>query len=167
MPILGIDPGIAITGFGIIDQDSAGNPILVKYGVINATAVKGTSSRLVYLYETLTHLLTEYKPSSCGLEKLFFSRNVTTGMAVSEGRGVIRLCLQQFGLPLYEYTPNEIKLAITSNGHADKKQIQMMIKVLLQLEAIPQPDDAADALAVALCHQASIGLNSAINRASK
>ena len=84
MPILGIDPGIAITGFGIIDQDPAGNPILIKYGVIDATAVKETSSRLVYLYEALSQLLTEYRPSSCGLEKLF-SKNVTTGMAVTKG----------------------------------------------------------------------------------
>ena len=92
MPILGIDPGIAITGYGLIDLDPAGNPIPVKFGVIDTTAVKGTSSRLLFLYEAMMQLLADYNPTSCGLEKLFFSKNVTTAMAVSEARGVVRLC---------------------------------------------------------------------------
>lgn len=165
MPILGIDPGIAITGYGLIDSDPAGNPIPIKFGVIDSTAVKGTSSRLVFLYEAMMRLLADYNPSSCGIEKVFFSRNVTTAMSVSEGRGVVRLCLEQFGIPVYEYSPNEIKQAITTNGRADKKQIQMMVKILLQLNTIPHPDDAADALAIALCHQVSLGLSSAIEQA--
>jgi crossover junction endodeoxyribonuclease RuvC len=154
MPILGIDPGIAITGYGLIDLDPAGNPIPVKYGVIDSTAVKGTSS-----------LLADYNPSSCGLEKLYFSKNVSTAMAVSEGRGVVQLCLAQFGVPVYEYSPNEVKQAVTSSGRADKTQVQIMVKALLQLDTITRPDDAADALAIALCHQASMGLITAIKQA--
>lgn len=165
MPILGIDPGIAITGYGLIDLDPAGNPIPVKYGVIDSTAVKGTSSRLVFLYDSMMQLLADYNPSSCGLEKLYFSKNVSTAMAVSEGRGVVQLCLAQFGVPVFEYSPNEVKQAVTSSGRADKTQVQVMVKALLQLETIPRPDDAADALAIALCHQASMGLNAAIKQA--
>lgn len=166
MPILGIDPGIAITGYGLIDLDPAGNPIPVKFGVIDTTAVKGTSSRLLFLYEAMMQLLADYNPTSCGLEKLFFSKNVTTAMAVSEARGVIRLCLAQFGVPVVEYTPNEVKQAVTSSGRADKSQVQLMVKALLQLDVIPHPDDAADALAIALCHQASMGLRAAIEQAN-
>ena len=166
MPILGIDPGIAITGYGLIDLDPAGNPIPVKFGVIDTTAVKGTSSRLLFLYEAMMQLLADYNPTSCGLEKLFFSKNVTTAMTVSEARGVVRLCLAQFGVPVVEYTPNEVKQAVTSSGRADKSQVQLMVKALLQLDAIPHPDDAADALAIALCHQASMGLRAAIEQAN-
>lgn len=164
MSILGIDPGIAVTGYGLIDLDSRGNPVPITYGVIDATAVKGTSSRLFFLYDALGRILAEFNPASCGLEKLYFSRNVTTAMAVSEGRGVIRLCLAQFGIPIFEYTPNEVKQAVTSNGRADKVQVQIMVKTLLQLNSVPQPDDAADALAVALCHQATASLTDAIAR---
>jgi crossover junction endodeoxyribonuclease RuvC len=120
---------------------------------------------LVFLYDAMMSLLADYNPSSCGLEKLYFSKNVSTAMAVSEGRGVVQLCLAQFGVPVYEYSPNEVKQAVTSSGRADKTQVQIMVKALLQLDTIPRPDDAADALAIALCHQASMGLITAIKQA--
>jgi crossover junction endodeoxyribonuclease RuvC len=153
MLVLGIDPGIAITGFGLIGLDSAGNPELVTFGVIDTTAVRETSSRLISLYDQLEALLQAYHPDECALEKLFFSKNITTAMAVGEARGVIQLCLARAGLQPGEYAPNEIKQAVTSYGNAGKHQVQEMVRLTLRLDQIPQPDDAADALAIALCHQ--------------
>ncbi|MEA4812927.1 MAG: crossover junction endodeoxyribonuclease RuvC [Anaerolineaceae bacterium] len=157
MLILGLDPGIAITGFGLIRvTDENPSPIIVDYGVINATAEGKTSSRLVYLYEQLSALLDKYQPDYCAVEKLFFKQNVTTGMRVSEARGVIALCLAQKHYPMAELSPNEVKMAITSYGHASKEQVQEMLRVLLNIDFIPKPDDAADGLAIALCHLSTL-----------
>ena len=163
MLVLGIDPGIAITGYGLVSVDSTGSPKLSAYGVIDSTAVRETSSRLQFLFDQLSALLTKYQPTHAAIEKLFFQKNLKTVSAVSEARGVIRLCLAQAGLPLAEYTPNEVKLSVTSYGSAGKAQVQEMVRVLLCMDAIPKPDDAADALAVALCH---IGMLNFYNRAS-
>ena len=152
MLVLGIDPGIAITGFGLIRLNDLNEPELIKYGVINSTAEGDTSSRLVYLYRELTELIEQHKPEYAAVEKLFFQKNQKTAMAVSEARGVITLCIAQHNLPMAEYTPNAVKQAVTSYGNADKRQVQEMVKISLHLDDIPKPDDAADALAIALCH---------------
>ena len=152
MLVLGIDPGIAITGFGLVQVNPAGDLSVISFGVIDSTAVRTTSSRLVYLYDHLMELISEYQPTHSAVERLFFQRNIKTAMQVGEARGVIQLCLEQMHIPHAEYTPNEVKQAVTSYGNADKSQVQEMVKVLLKLEHVPTPDDAADALAVALCH---------------
>jgi len=152
MLVLGIDPGIAITGYGLVTVDPAGISSLVSFGVIDSTAERTTSSRLLFLYKHLCEILAEYRPTHAAMEKIFFQKNLKTVSAVSEARGVISLCLEQAGLPLAEYTPNEVKLSVTSYGNARKPQVQEMVRVLLCMDAIPKPDDAADALAVALCH---------------
>jgi crossover junction endodeoxyribonuclease RuvC len=152
MLVLGIDPGIAITGFGLIRLNNLNEPELIEYGVINSTAEGDTSSRLIMLYRELTELIEKYRPEYSAVEKLFFQKNQKTAMAVSEARGVITLCLAQQLVPMVEYSPNAVKQAVTSYGNADKKQVQEMVKILLHLDEIPKPDDAADALAIALCH---------------
>ncbi|MFZ3070717.1 MAG: crossover junction endodeoxyribonuclease RuvC [Anaerolineaceae bacterium] len=156
MLVLGIDPGIAITGFGLVTVNQTGDPEIIDFGVIDSTAVRTTSSRLVFLYDHLMEVIHKFQPSHSAVEKLFFQKNLKTALAVGEARGVIQLCLAQSGLPMVEYSPNEVKFAVTSYGNASKSQVQEMVKVLLQLDAIPRPDDAADALAVALCHVSSI-----------
>lgn len=152
MLVLGIDPGIAITGFGLVQNDESGNPRAVCYGTIDSTAEGNTCSRLVFLYTELNRILDEYQPQACAVEKLFFQKNAKTAMSVSEARGVILLCLSQHGYRVHEYSPNAVKQSVSSYGNADKKQVQEMVRVHLQLEQIPRPDDAADALAIALCH---------------
>jgi len=152
MLVLGIDPGIAITGYGLVKVSQAGDLQVVTFGVLDSTAVRATSSRLVYLYDRLTSLITQYQPSFAAVERLFFQKNIKTAMEVSEARGVIELCLEQAHIKHAAYTPNEVKQSVTSNGNANKKQVQEMVKILLQMEDLPTPDDAADALAVALCH---------------
>ncbi len=159
MIILGLDPGIAITGYGLIrTSDDDTTPEVLEFGVIDATAEGNTSSRLVLLYDKLSALLEKYHPDYCALEKLFFQQNITTGMRVSEARGVIELCLAKGHYPVKELSPNEVKMAITSYGHASKKQVQEMVKTLLELDYIPKPDDAADALAIALCRLSTLRL---------
>ncbi len=152
MIVLGIDPGIALTGFGLIRLNNLNEPELIKHGVINSTAEGDTSSRLIFLYRELTKLIEQFEPEYAAVEKLFFQKNLKTAMAVSEARGVITLCIAQHHLPMAEYSPNAIKQAVTSYGNADKKQVQEMVKIMLHLDEIPKPDDAADALAVAICH---------------
>ncbi len=156
MIVLGIDPGIAVTGYGLVRTDENGSPELIEYGVINATAEKSTSSRLIFVYEQLSRILKEFQPQEVALEKLFYQKNAKTAMAVSEARGVIQLCLAQHHFDVTQYSPNEVKQSVTSYGNAQKKQVQEMVRVLLNLEAIPKPDDAADALAIALCHLSSL-----------
>ncbi|MGV8050348.1 MAG: crossover junction endodeoxyribonuclease RuvC [Anaerolineaceae bacterium] len=162
MLVLGIDPGIAITGFGLVTVNQVGDPEMVDFGVIDSTAVSTTSSRLVFLYDHLMELLSKYQPTHCAIEKLFFQKNLKTVMAVGEARGVIQLCLAQAHLEIMEYSPNSVKQAVTSYGSASKNQVQEMVKILLNLDAIPTPDDAADALAVALCHIGSIRLQESL-----
>lgn len=151
MRILGIDPGTGILGFGVIDLDEKGKVSLVDAGVIRTPVNQPDSERLVTIYDELHEIITSNKPTVMSVEKLFFSQNVTTAMSVSQARGVVLLCGKQHKLELYEYTPNQIKLAITGHGRADKKQMQEMVRVLLGLKEVPQPDDAADALAAAIC----------------
>ena len=152
MRILGIDPGTGILGFGIVDVDSRGNMSLVDGGVIRTPVKQADSDRLYTIYEELHQIITEHKPEIMSVEKLFFSQNVTTAMSVSQARGVVLLCGKQHKLALFEYTPQQIKQALTGYGKADKRQIQEMVRILLKLEEVPKPDDAADALAAAICH---------------
>jgi crossover junction endodeoxyribonuclease RuvC len=149
---LGIDPGTATTGFGLVRLEDDGSLVAVKYGVILTPKEASAPVRLEMLYNDLSELLREYHPDTAAVEKLFFSRNVTTALAVGQARGVVMLCMQQAGVEPFEYTPNEIKQAVAGYGGAQKKQIQEMVRALLQLDSIPKPDDAADALAVAITH---------------
>jgi len=149
---LGIDPGTATTGFGLVRLDDDGSLVAVKYGVILTPRDASAPLRLEMLYNELSDLLKEYHPDTAAVEKLFFSRNVTTALAVGQARGVVMLCMQQAGIEPFEYTPNEIKQAVAGYGGAQKKQIQEMVRALLQLDSIPKPDDAADALAIAITH---------------
>lgn len=152
MRILGVDPGTGILGFGVIDASSGGKALLVDGGVIRTPVKEQDSIRLSTIYDELSEIIDQHKPDVMAVEKLFFAQNVTTAMTVSQARGVILLCGVQNGLDLFEYTPLQIKQALTGYGRADKKQIQEMVRVILALKEIPKPDDAADALAVAICH---------------
>jgi len=149
---LGIDPGTATTGFGLVRLEDDGSLVAVKYGVILTPKDASAPVRLEMLYNELSDLLKEYHPDTAAVEKLFFSRNVTTALAVGQARGVVMLCMQQAGIEPFEYTPNEIKQAVAGYGGAQKKQIQEMVRALLQMDSIPKPDDAADALAIAITH---------------
>ena len=150
MRILGIDPGTGILGFGVIDVDSKGAMRLVDAGVIRTPVKEDDAVRLLTIFDELSDIIATNKPTVMSVEKLFFSRNVTTAMTVSQARGVVLLLGKQSGMQLHEYTPMQIKQAITGYGKADKKQIQEMVRVLLKLKEIPKPDDAADALAAAI-----------------
>ena len=151
MRILGIDPGLAIVGYGVIDSEKgAYRP--VDCGVINTPKELSLPERLELIYKGMGELIDTFKPDQVAIEELFFTKNITTGITVAEARGVILLACKQSGLPMFEYTPNQIKQSLTGYGKADKKQIQFMITRLLGLKAIPKPDDAADALAIALTH---------------
>lgn len=155
MRILGIDPGTGILGFGIIESDH-GKFQLVDGGVIRTPVHEDDAVRLLTIYEELTDIITNNKLDSMSVEKLFFARNVTTAMTVSQARGVVLLCGKQAGLEIFEYTPMQIKLAVTGYGRADKKQVQEMVRVILGLDEVPKPDDAADAIAAALTHAQSV-----------
>lgn len=151
MRILGIDPGTGILGFGVIDVDRQ-KVQLVDAGVIRTPVHEDDAVRLETIYQELTDIIVATKPRIMSVEKLFFARNVTTAMTVSQARGVVLLCARLSGLEIFEYTPMQIKQAVAGYGKADKKQIQEMVRVLLKLKEIPKPDDAADALAAALTH---------------
>jgi len=158
MRILGIDPGTGILGFGVIEIDSKNKATLVDAGVIKTPVKQADSDRLFTIYDELSSLIKELKPNVMSVEKLFFAQNVTTAMSVSQARGVVLLLGRQNDLELYEYTPLQIKQAITGYGRADKKQMQEMVRVILGLKEIPKPDDCADALAAALCCASNMGL---------
>jgi len=149
---LGIDPGIATTGYGLVRLEPDGELVAVKYGVILTPKEEPVPARLEMLYRALRALLKKFHPDTAAVEKLFFQRNVSTALAVGQARGVALLVLQQAGVESFEYTPNEVKQAVAGYGSADKKQIQDMVRVLLQMDEIPKPDDAADALAIAITH---------------
>lgn len=151
MIVIGIDPGLATVGFGVIRTEK--NTITpVSYGCIRTSAEKQSPERLLDIYTEVTALFEKYSPEAVAVEKLFFNKNVTNAMGVSEARGVIFLAAQQKHIPVFEYTPLQVKQAITGSGKADKRQMQEMIKRLLNLNEIPKPDDAADGLSIALCH---------------
>ena len=152
MIILGIDPGIATLGYGVIEKDARGNCRAVDYGVVVTPKEEGLPVRLAMLEEGISKILEQHKPDEVAMEELFFSKNITTGIAVAHARGVALLtCVKACG-KLYEYTPMQIKQALTGYGRAEKRQIQSVVTSLLHLQTIPKPDDAADALAIALCH---------------
>ncbi|HET8709030.1 MAG TPA: crossover junction endodeoxyribonuclease RuvC [Candidatus Saccharimonadales bacterium] len=151
MKILGIDPGTGILGFGVIDVEK-GKTQLVDAGVIRTPVHEDDAVRLQTIFDELTDIIAANKPEIMSVEKLFFARNVTTAMTVAQARGVVLLTGKQAGLTIAEYTPLQIKMAITGYGKADKKQIQEMVRVLLGLQEVPKPDDCADALAAALTH---------------
>ena len=152
MIILGIDPGLATLGYGVLEKDKNGNARAVDYGVVLTPKHDRLPTRLAILEEGVNKVLYKFTPDEVAVEELFFSKNITTGIAVAHARGVALLtCIKKCGR-LYEYTPMQIKQALTGYGGADKKQIQLVTANLLRLKGIPRPDDAADALAVALCH---------------
>lgn len=151
MRILGIDPGLALVGYGIIDVENYQSK-MVDYGVIVTDAKDTLPSRLESIYKILTELIITHKPNDVAIEELFFNKNVKTAITVGHARGVEILACKTMGLEIYEYTPLQIKQAITGYGRAEKRQIQEMVKILLSLDTIPKPDDAADALAVAITH---------------
>ncbi len=152
MIILGVDPGTATTGYGLITEDAAGEARLVRCGVIQTAAGVPMPDRLLIIHREMATLIREYAPRAVAVEALFFGRNVTTALTVGQARGVVLLAAAQAGLPVYEYKPAEVKQALAGYGGADKRQMQEMVRILLGLSAIPQPDDAADAVAVAICH---------------
>ena len=155
MRILGIDPGTGILGFGVIDVIK-GQPVLVDAGVIRTPVHENDAVRLLTIYDELSEVIKLTKPTIMSVERLFFARNVTTAMTVSQARGVVLLCGMQSGMIIAEYTPMQIKQALTGYGKADKKQIQEMVRVILQLKEVPKPDDAADALAAAITHSMTV-----------
>ncbi len=157
MLTIGIDPGTATTGYGLI-QGRGDRLTLVEYGVVTTPAGDPLPRRLHVLHAGITRLIEQHHPDCAAVEELFFARNARTALAVGHARGVILLALTALGLPIFEYTPLQVKQAVTGYGRADKTQVQAMVRVLLGLSTIPQPDDAADALAVAICHQQTIGL---------
>ncbi len=150
--VLGIDPGTATTGYGLVRDREDGSLASVEYGIIQTPAGLPDHRRLSLLYNRLTQILLIQHPASCAVEKLFFQRNVSTAITVGQARGVILLAIAEAGLDVFEYTPNEVKQAVAGYGSADKRQVQEMVRTLLVLPEIPKPDDAADALAVAICH---------------
>ena len=151
MRILGIDPGTATTGYGVVDAVD-GRLTAVAYGTIATPAKDPMPIRLQSIYQQLTDLITEFEPDTAGIEEVFFGRNITTAITVGQSRGVLLLALANAGLPIGEYSPPKIKDAVTGYGKADKAQVQLMIRNLLNLEETPRPDDAADGLAVAITH---------------
>lgn len=155
MRILGIDPGTGILGFGIIDV-IRGKAQLVDGGVIRTPIKEADAVRLATIYEELLGIIRDLRPDQMAVEKLFFAQNVTTAMTVAQARGVVLLAGIQAGLEIAEYTPLQIKQAVTGYGRADKKQIQEMVRVLLNLQEVPKPDDAADAIACAITHSMTV-----------
>ena len=151
MRILGIDPGYAIVGFGVFEA-GGGRYRPVEYGAITTPAGQDFGQRLVEIYQGMGEILTRLKPEAAAVDKLYFTNNKTTGIGVAEARGVILLALAQHGVPLYEYTPMQVKQAVVGYGGADKRQVMLMTQRLLGMKQIPRPDDAADALAIAICH---------------
>lgn len=150
MRIIGIDPGTALLGFGVIDAPD--DPVLVDFGVVETSADAAMPDRLLGLYDAVRELLDTYHPDVMAIEQLFFARNVTTAITVGQARGVALLAAAQAEVAVVEYTPSQIKHAIAGYGKAGKQQMQEMVRILLGLEHVPHPDDAADALAVAICH---------------
>ena len=154
MRILGIDPGIAIVGFVLIESNR-GSVRMLQYGAVTTEAGLPLATRLVQIENDMTALIAQLKPDEIAVEELFFSKNITTGIAVAHGRGVILCTAERLGVPIFEYTPMQVKQAVAGYGLADKKQVMDMTKRLLKLKAVPKPDDAADALAIAICHARS------------
>jgi crossover junction endodeoxyribonuclease RuvC len=152
MLVIGIDPGTAITGYGLVQEEHDGKLTVIDYGVIKTPAKMAMPKRLLHIYRELKEIVLLHRPDSGAVEKLFFQKNVRTAISVGQGRGVAILALAEVDMPVFEYSPSEIKSSISGYGDADKVQMQYMIKAILEIDEIPKPDDAADALAVAVCH---------------
>jgi crossover junction endodeoxyribonuclease RuvC len=152
MLVIGIDPGTAITGYGLVNENPDGSIIAVDYGILTPPASMPMPQRLLELYRQLKETISLHHPESGAVEKLFFQRNVRTAISVGQARGVALLALAEAGVEVGEYSPLEVKQAVVGYGGAEKSQIQMMVRALLNLKEIPNPDDAADALAIAICH---------------
>lgn len=153
MVIVGFDPGLATLGYGVIQSNKGEKPEVIDYGVISTPKDKNLAERLCMLEKGVKQVIEQFKPDEIAIEELFFAKNVTTGINVAHARGVILLTAVKYCGNIFEYTPLQIKQALTGYGRADKHQIQEMVRTFLRLKAVPRPDDAADALAVALCHQ--------------
>lgn len=158
MIVLGIDPGTARTGYGVVASEG-GSLRMVDYGCLETIADRPLGARLLLIHEALTDLIETHRPEVVGVERLFFNKNVQTAFAVGQARGVVLLAAAQHGLPVLEYGPHEVKLAVTGYGRAGKDQVQRMVQLVLSMAELPRPDDAADALAVAVCtaHAATAG----------
>ena len=150
MIVLGIDPGTAATGWGIVER--SGNKLrLIDYGCFETVPADELPVRLLHIHQAITELIAEHKPALVGVERLFFNKNVQTAFAVGQARGAVLLAAAQAGVPVHEYGPHEVKIAVTGYGRAGKEQVQRMVQALLGMSVLPRPDDAADALAVAIC----------------
>ena len=162
MLVLGLDPGLATTGYGVIEGD--GRELRhIAHGVIRTAAKQPMAQRLIDLHQKLGELIGQFHPDAAAVEDLFFATNARTAMSVGQARGVLLLTLAQAGLPVFEYTPLQIKQAVTGYGQADKNQVQQMVRILLHLEELPRPDDAADALAVSICYHHSAQMQSLLD----
>ncbi|MEO7117473.1 MAG: crossover junction endodeoxyribonuclease RuvC [Candidatus Limnocylindrales bacterium] len=150
MIVLGVDPGTARTGYGIVEREGS-KLRAIDYGCFETSTVDSAAERLRQIHEAITDLIATHTPSQVGVERLFFNRNVQTAFAVGQARGVVMLAAAQAGLPVFEYGPHEVKMAVTGYGRAQKDQVQRMVQTVLGLKELPHPDDAADALAVAIC----------------
>jgi crossover junction endodeoxyribonuclease RuvC len=157
MLVIGIDPGTATTGYGIIEEDNNGEIHAVAFGVVTTDKKLNAEKRLLEINQSIDEIILLHQPDSGAVEKLFFQKNITTAIAVGQARGVILLSFAKADIPVFEYTPNEVKQSVTGYGAAEKRQVQEMVKTILNLKEIPRPDDAADALAIAICHLHSIG----------
>ena len=150
MIVLGIDPGTAATGYGVVERDGA-KLRAIDYGCLETLPTQELPQRLLEIHRAVTELILTHQPVQVGVERLFFNRNVQTAFAVGQARGVVLLAAAEHGLPVFEYGPHEVKLAVTGYGRADKAQVQRMVQIVLGMAVLPRPDDAADALAVAIC----------------
>jgi crossover junction endodeoxyribonuclease RuvC len=163
MLVIGIDPGTATTGYGLVEEDKDGEVKAVVFGVIKTDPKTSAENRLLEIHKQLNEIILLHRPDSGAVEKLFFQKNVSTAIAVGQARGVVLLSFAETKTPVAEYTPNEVKQAVTGYGSAEKRQVQEMVKTILNLTDIPRPDDAADALAIAICHINSIGFTKLMN----
>ena len=150
MIVLGIDPGTAATGYGVVERDG-GKLRMIDYGCLETLPTQELPQRLLEIHRAVTELIVTHQPAQVGVERLFFNKNVQTAFAVGQARGVVLLAAAEHGLPVFEYGPHEVKLAVTGYGRADKAQVQRMVQIVLGMTVLPRPDDAADALAVAIC----------------
>ena len=166
MRVIGIDPGTATTGYGVVDNDEKGLK-LVEYGTIKTSPKQPSHERLLIISEDLERIIKKFSPDDAAVELLFFSSNSKTAIKVGEARGAILLTTAKTGVKLYEYTPLQVKQALTGYGRADKKQIQYMVKTILKLPVVPKPDDAADAIAIAICHINSRRVKQLYDRSNK
>lgn len=158
--VLGIDPGTATTGFGLVEETEEKDLKVIDYGVIQTSKDELPEKRLQQIYHDLQEIILLHRPDAAAVEKLYFQKNVTNALAVGQARGVVLLALTEAGIPITEYSPQDVKQSVTGYGAAEKRQIQLMVQTLLQLDVLPRPDDASDALAIAICHLHSMGYQS-------